>query len=420
MSAPVPSKTQFQARKLRSDRSVETVESDKGALMGRITDKDFGIKLQQNNIIYTSLDARAPDDIDGVRELLDQRRDSEPPELLDYQRYLVVTEDYENELGVEISAYPLLAKRTLREVEISGYFRRPNHAWSAVDNHLTMGLSDPQPDLVESYRMTDYPSQAAEALSADLAPSSYNEAMPAYAVQFKSSNGDMKEAKLQCVFGGSVVTEGARGAHTYMHGSNVDFYGKTQAITIAFNGGLIEYYAHHALQTPGPSQLAAYGAAPNEVAAVRAEDTVKYHSYLLDYDYPRASLRSFQSAYKHMRNAQDIGYKWSTERKDALWAYTNGDNAQTSPDVAPSAQQLTDPLIPVSLGPLDGNHDAHDDEMDPTDQLVKESRADKRYASSDTKTHNPITPPQSSKDVSVPLNSQQLSVTIVTGPEENV
>lgn len=64
------------------------------------TDKDFGTKLQQNDIVYTALDAQAPHDIDRVRELLDRSRESEPPEKLDYQRYLVVTEDYENELGV--------------------------------------------------------------------------------------------------------------------------------------------------------------------------------------------------------------------------------------------------------------------------------------------------------------------------------
>ena len=64
-------------------------------------------------------------------------------------------------------------------------------------------------------------------LSADLAPSSYNEAMPAYAIEFKSFYGDMKEAKLQCAFDGSIMTEGARGAHTYMDKFNADFYSKT-------------------------------------------------------------------------------------------------------------------------------------------------------------------------------------------------
>jgi hypothetical protein len=71
--------------------------------------------------------------------------------------------------------------------------------------------------------------------------------MPAYAIEFKSFNGDMKEAKLQCAFNGSIMIEGARGAHTYMDKFNDDFYGKTQAFTVAFNGGLIEYYGHHAL-----------------------------------------------------------------------------------------------------------------------------------------------------------------------------
>jgi hypothetical protein len=237
-----------------------------------------------------------------------------------------------------------------------------------------------------------------------------------------------------------------------MDKSDDDFYGKTQALTVAFNGRLIEYYGHHILQTPGPSQLAADEAAPNEAAAGRAGDTVKYHPYLLDCDTPRASLQNFQSAYKHIRNAQDIGYKWATERKDALWAYTNGDNTQTSPDVATSAQQPsndslvsissgtpndynddyddevpipaqqpTNSLIPVSSGPLDGyNYDAYDDEVDPTDQLLRESWTDNGYALPDSQTYSPITPPQSSKDVSVPLESQQLSVPTVTEPGGNV
>jgi hypothetical protein len=142
--------------------------------------------------------------------------------------------------------------------------------------------------------------------------------MPVYVVEFKSSNGDMKETKLQCAFDGSIMTEGARGTYIYMDKSDDDFYGKTQAFTVVFNGGLIEYYGHYALQTPGPSQLAANEAAPNEGAAGRAGDTVKYHPYLLDCDTPRVSLQNFQRAYKHMRNAQDIGYKWAIERKNIL------------------------------------------------------------------------------------------------------
>jgi len=103
-----------------------------------------------------------------------------------------------------------------------------------------------------------------------------------------------------------------------------------------------------------------------------------------------------------------------------LWVYTNGDNTQTPPDVL-SAQPPNDSLIPVSSGPLDGyNYDTYDDEVDPTDQLLRESWTDNRYALPDTQTYNPMTPPQSSKDVSVPLESQQLSVPTVTEPGGNV
>ncbi|CAD6442690.1 ad65608c-6b8c-4d06-972d-db91477303d6 [Sclerotinia trifoliorum] len=100
------------------------------------TDKDFGTELQQNKVVFTSIDAQAPDDVAEARKFLDRLRESEPPDRLDYKAYLVHTKDYENELSVEISAYPLLAKQTNERV-ISGYFQRPNHAWSAVDNHLT-------------------------------------------------------------------------------------------------------------------------------------------------------------------------------------------------------------------------------------------------------------------------------------------
>jgi hypothetical protein len=86
-----------------------------------------------------------------------------------------------------------------------------------------------------------------EALSRDLTPSSYNEAGPAYTIEFKSSNGDMKEAKLQCAYNRALMTEGARAMHKYLDKSNDDFYSKTQALTVAFNSETLKFYGHHAL-----------------------------------------------------------------------------------------------------------------------------------------------------------------------------
>jgi hypothetical protein len=72
------------------------------------TDKDFGPQLKRNNVVFTSIDARAPDDIDEIRELLDRPRESEPPDRLAFQQYLANTEEIDNEPTIQHSAYTLL------------------------------------------------------------------------------------------------------------------------------------------------------------------------------------------------------------------------------------------------------------------------------------------------------------------------
>jgi hypothetical protein len=76
-------------------------------------------------------------------------------------------------------------------------------------------------------------------------------------------------------------------------------------------------------------------------------------------------------------------------------------------------------MVPVSLGLLDGfNYNDYDDE-DLTNQLLRESWAnstannreitpiDNEYASLNTQIYNPITPPQSSHNMSLPLESSK-------------
>ena len=44
------------------------------------------------------------------------------------------------------------------------------------------------------------------------------------------------------------MTEGAYVMHTHMGRFDNDFYGKTQALTVAFDGTKLDIYAHHAVQ----------------------------------------------------------------------------------------------------------------------------------------------------------------------------
>ena len=334
------------------------------------TEKDFATKLQRNGVIYSKFDAQAPDDVAEARELLNRQRESESPDQSDFEDYVVVTEEYKNEFGVGMAAYPFFAKKTTKRGS-SGYFPRLNQIWSAVDNHLTTGLSHTQPDLVESYREIDYPSNAVETISGDLIPSSHSEAMPAYAVEFKSSSGDMNEAKLQCAYDGALMTEGAHAIHAYMGKSDDDFYGRAQALTVSFNGRTLDFYTNHAVKISASSyEESGKGVGKSAGAATGTADAVEYHQYLLVSDDPRFSFEDFQTAYRHTRNAQDIGYKWATERKDALWAYTNRDRIQTQPKVPTSAQQSSNDSL-ASSATDDHDYDADDDEVDPTDQLLQ-------------------------------------------------
>lgn len=199
------------------------------------TDKQFGPQLLRNKIIHTNHEAQAPNDLVELRGLLDHDRKSPPPDEQLYRAYLSSTEDIDVELGVEFTAYPKLRKDRL-EWECEHYKPRLNHSWSAINNHISVGLSDAKPDMVESYRKMDYPDRAIEALGGDLGPSSFDEAMPAYAVEFKSLGGNFQDAKLQCAYDGALMAEGSRALHAYIGSDEKDLLAKTQALTLAFNG----------------------------------------------------------------------------------------------------------------------------------------------------------------------------------------
>lgn len=130
--------------------------------------------------------------------------------------------------------------------------------------------------------------------------------MPTYAAELKSTKVGLVSAHLQGAHDGALMTEGAHAIDTHLGKPNDEFYGKTQALTVAFNGEMLIIYAHH---------------------AARENNTIKYHRHPVNADIPRISFEHFQTACKHLMNAQAIGYKWVTERKDTLDDNGGGDDA---------------------------------------------------------------------------------------------
>lgn len=204
-----------------------------------------------------------------------------------------------NEATVQLQAYLRLAKQDIGQ----HYTRSANTPWSGVENHLTVGLGDARPDISECFHVTDYPSTAVDELGEALAPSDYDKAMPALAVELERSNGRMDKATARCGYDGALMVNGAHAIHKYLGRPDDAFFSTTQALTIAYDGCNLQLFGHH-VPVPQPSTV--------------GSPTLEYHQYILATDNPRASLEDFRMAYRHMRNAQDIGYNLAKKRKDAL------------------------------------------------------------------------------------------------------
>jgi hypothetical protein len=270
------------------------------------TASDFASKLHKNNIVVERINTQAPDDIDEIKKLLNQPLKPIRPNTQDYQRYLRRTEGNCNELSVQFKAYTLLAEQTTTR-EDSGYLTEFNIAWNQVDSSLTNNLSYVKPDVTESWPQSSYPDEALDELAGFLSPTTKDHklAMPAYAVELKGTKVALAGAHLQCAYDGAVMTEAAHAIHRYLGKPDKDFYGKTQAFTIAFNGETLVIYAHH---------------------AVLENNQIKYHRHPVDGITPGISFDHFESACKYIRNTQAVGYTWVTERRDALRTFVeNGE-----------------------------------------------------------------------------------------------
>ncbi|KAF4626374.1 hypothetical protein G7Y89_g11789 [Cudoniella acicularis] len=357
------------------------------------TGKDFGPRLKRNNIITSKLLVRAPDDEDDIRQFLDKTRESEPPSQGYYKEYLASMEGRQNEATTQGEAYPFLSKRIQGTARLAGYGQKFNYAWSEVDNHLTKGLSDAKPDIIEAYRKTEYPPSVQDDLSSSLAPTSYDIAMPAFAVEAKSLEGCMEVAQLQCAYDGALMTHSAYAMHNYMGRSDADFYGKTQAVTIGYDGENLKLYTHHAVQTSKDSPQQAV-ATSNKVTS-DGGDPVEYHQHLLIRDNPCDSYEGFKAACKHTRNAQDLGYRWATERKDALSAYANAHNMAASKSLGPEKSSndflIRDPGRGSSRMARRTAGDTGDNQVDADGEYVVLSEDEASYVL--------VSPPRSSKNV---------------------
>ena len=292
------------------------------------TDKKFRERLWENGVRFEHPYAEPPEDRGEVKKSLNKDRDSQSADEDDYGEYLDEIAQADNEDTVTTNVWPLLAKKP-RNQNLFGYNQNTNFQWTEVESAITMNISDPKPDISESFRHNQYPPEAVDALGPALAPTLYSAAMPKFCVELKGPDGLMPSAMKQAAYDGAVMVDAAWKAHQFMSKHPDEFLGNTQALTVAANGSYLHIYANHAIL--GPKNGTKHATASGSIAY---PTKLQYHQFPLKGVLPSESLEEFKKARKTVRNAQDWAREKATESKVALCAHIDAMRTATAAVVA--------------------------------------------------------------------------------------
>lgn len=274
-------------------------------------------KLWQNGVRLDPY-SEPPKDLAAVEEYLDKDRDSQPANEEDWKDYLAEITQADNKDTVMSNVWPLLAKKP-RNRDHFGYNQNMKFQWTEVDSAITANISNPKPDISESFRHRQYPLEAVEYLGPALAPTEDSAAMPRFCIEVRGLDGAMAPATKLAAYHGAVMVEAALEAHQYMSKPANDFFGYTQALTAVVSDYCLEIYANHAI--PSPQTDTTNNAATSATAPY--PDKFQYHHFLFEGVSPSRSLKDFQMARKRVRNAQDWAREKAAEIKDALHAHVD-------------------------------------------------------------------------------------------------
>ncbi|GAB7343428.1 hypothetical protein MBLNU457_1456t1 [Dothideomycetes sp. NU457] len=306
-----------------SDNTAKTKESNTTT-----TDPDLAPKLTRNSVQHVNADPEKPKDFQEYKESWKRSRGSPEPDASSFKQYEKMLSARHTECMTQARFWPFLAKPPYERQET--YLEYMSVQWSTLKNGITTGISPAKPDLVEAMPQEAYPREA-EGTLRELYPGRYGFVMPSFAAEFKSTATGMVGAYLQCAYDGALMVHSALQAHLYMYGNLDDFYGKTKAITIAFNGDNVEYFLHHATADSEKHD--------------EAECEHVFHQSRLGRDLILGDEDAFKQARKHIRNAQDMGYALAKDLQRQLQAHYDGVEAAARAARAPTQ-------VPPSNAPL--------------------------------------------------------------------
>ena len=278
------------------------------------TDPKLTIKLYENRICTHTPVLPKPDDLEEIVQFLNRSRNSPSPSEKDYTDFCDTIHFSSNEETTKPTWENHLAYKAGSRGPRT-YLPHYNINWNGVDNHITHGIADAKPDYAEYFQIIEYPPEAVSTLGL-FANTAASMSIPSMCVQFKGPDGSMNIAQNQCAYDGALMVNNAHTIHKYTR-SQRDFFSKTQALNVAYNGREVQYYSNHTnLQKQG-EHMRQY-----------------YYQTLVAMDSPASSFENYKLARKRARNCQDWALAKATSLKQDLH-----DSTTPPPDWNKAAQE---------------------------------------------------------------------------------
>jgi len=318
-------------RKQSTEASPETTLSNTNS--ETTTTKGFGRQLDKNGV--SDSDFVVPSDLAAITESLKKELtlDSPTPDLKKFLYYKQTLRFAHTEMKTQCRIWTNLANDCYHEGE--DYTDYHNHSWTLLDNLTTNGISSAKPDIVEAFRAKSYPPDLGDVLPG-MFPASPEWAMPSLAVEFKEAKIGLPRADLQCAYDGALMVRGAMEAYIYMYGEDTldQFWDKTKAITIAFNGDHLKISAHFAK--------------PNPARQYRGDHKILFYQYAIVDRIIASDYDVFLDGLKFIRNAQEKGYELACDLRRQLWEhYTEEEAARATTPETP----LTEDNVAMNVPP---------------------------------------------------------------------
>lgn len=269
----------------KSTRSKETIST---------TDSGFQEAAFQNGILDPNY-SKPPANLGHRQDRLERARDTASPSESDYRYFASAIRSAPNEASVLYETSTLL-----KRYDEPGYHKRFNQSFSNFPKNVGFnnGLSAAQPDMIEGINMPEFePFPVREQLggAATVYPGLAATTLPHLAGEWKGPGKDMILAQTQAAYDAACMVYGRNEACSFL--GSPDPAGHAYVQTFTTDGTTLNTFAHYSTKSQGQ---------------------VKYHQYPTSSSFLISGYENFKQSRRRLRNQQDDAKEYSEKLRDKL------------------------------------------------------------------------------------------------------